>query len=409
MSGIKISNLPASTTPLSGSETVPLVQGGVTKRATVTQIGTVTATGSTTPRTLPDRFADVVNVKDFGAIGDGVTDDAEEFTASLAAKQYITVPKGEYALGTAVTIDVGYKVEFDYGAVWTGSGFTGGGVLVDYSASGIGAKRRYNEQTQYIQGFDIDSDTVTKLDVAQFRVASQEGRNAIVGATVNDSAASDNTFPTGVSGYGKLNRDGNAVFGLFGMVEQYTDGVSTHELNTFNYKAGPPGTFPPDRSFGISNAIPVTLTVAAGGTYPSLIGVQICREGSVPSNYVCGIYTNPDAVTDFGVLVDADSTNGPVTSASFKTPGTNASSSNLFLQMTNSSPNAASRFLRCYNSSGNQLMGVKSDGQLAFDAASLYQSTVGVAGAASVPPSNPTGYLKVEIGGVAKVIPYYEP
>jgi hypothetical protein len=35
----------------------------------------VTATGSTTARTLANRFADVVNVKDFGAVGNGVTDD----------------------------------------------------------------------------------------------------------------------------------------------------------------------------------------------------------------------------------------------------------------------------------------------------------------------------------------------
>jgi hypothetical protein len=89
MSGIKISNLPASTTPLSGSEIIPLVQSGVTKRATVAQIGTVTATGSTTSRTLPDRFADVVSVEDFGAIGDGITDDSAAFTAAFAAANVV--------------------------------------------------------------------------------------------------------------------------------------------------------------------------------------------------------------------------------------------------------------------------------------------------------------------------------
>lgn len=98
MSGIKITELPASTTPLSGSEIVPLVQGGVTKRATITQIGTVTATGTTTPRTLPDRFAETISVKDFGAVGDGVTDDTAAIQAAANASndQPISVPYGYY-------------------------------------------------------------------------------------------------------------------------------------------------------------------------------------------------------------------------------------------------------------------------------------------------------------------------
>lgn len=37
---------------------------------------TVTATGSVTARTLADRFSDVCNVLDYGAVGDGVTDDS---------------------------------------------------------------------------------------------------------------------------------------------------------------------------------------------------------------------------------------------------------------------------------------------------------------------------------------------
>jgi len=111
MSGIKISNLPASTTPLSGSEIVPLVQGGVTKRATVTQIGTVTATGSTTARTLPDRFADAVNVKDFGAVGDGVADDTAAINAWLvyivANDRIGRAPAGVYRFTSALSGGVG--------------------------------------------------------------------------------------------------------------------------------------------------------------------------------------------------------------------------------------------------------------------------------------------------------------
>jgi hypothetical protein len=57
----------------------------------------VVATGSTTPRTLANRFADVVNVKDFGAVGNGVTDDTAAIQAAEASSYTrIYVPQGTY-------------------------------------------------------------------------------------------------------------------------------------------------------------------------------------------------------------------------------------------------------------------------------------------------------------------------
>jgi hypothetical protein len=63
----------------------------------------ITATGSTSSRSLRDRFADVVNVKDFGAVGDGVTDDTAAFQAASLAGGQIKVPAGTYLL-TSITL-----------------------------------------------------------------------------------------------------------------------------------------------------------------------------------------------------------------------------------------------------------------------------------------------------------------
>jgi hypothetical protein len=65
----------------------------------------VTATGSTTARTLANRFADVVNVKDFGAVGDGVADDTAAFVAAQNAGRNIFIPSGEYLIDTFVFPD----------------------------------------------------------------------------------------------------------------------------------------------------------------------------------------------------------------------------------------------------------------------------------------------------------------
>lgn len=54
----------------------------------------VTATGGAASATLANRFSHLLNVKDdFGATGDGTTDDAAAFTAALATGQSILVPK----------------------------------------------------------------------------------------------------------------------------------------------------------------------------------------------------------------------------------------------------------------------------------------------------------------------------
>lgn len=67
---------------------------------------TVVATGSTEPRTLANRFADVINVKDFGAVGDGVTDDTAAIQAAINyATQHgggVIYGKGLFLIGNVI-------------------------------------------------------------------------------------------------------------------------------------------------------------------------------------------------------------------------------------------------------------------------------------------------------------------
>jgi hypothetical protein len=74
--------------------------------AFTTLAGSVTATGATTSRTLANRFADTVNVKDFGAVGDGVTNDTAAVQAAVAASpnRKIYFPKGNYPISSTVTL-----------------------------------------------------------------------------------------------------------------------------------------------------------------------------------------------------------------------------------------------------------------------------------------------------------------
>lgn len=92
MSTIKISQLPAATGALSGAELVPIVQGGVTKKSTVSAMG------------------NYVNVKTYGAVGDGVTNDTAAIASAIATGKSVFFPAGTYLTGLQTVATVGQTI-----------------------------------------------------------------------------------------------------------------------------------------------------------------------------------------------------------------------------------------------------------------------------------------------------------
>lgn len=85
------------------------VLAGLTLAGNVTGATMVVADGTTTPRSISDRFADIINVKDFGAKGDGVTDDTAALKAailhiSLLGGGELQVPEGVYIISDTLIV-----------------------------------------------------------------------------------------------------------------------------------------------------------------------------------------------------------------------------------------------------------------------------------------------------------------
>jgi hypothetical protein len=78
------------------------------------KLAPVTSTGSTTARSLENRFADVVNVKDFGSVGDGVTDDTAAIQAAINSTVnggIVFCPRGTYYIASDLWVKTGVTLQ----------------------------------------------------------------------------------------------------------------------------------------------------------------------------------------------------------------------------------------------------------------------------------------------------------
>jgi uncharacterized protein YfiM (DUF2279 family) len=121
MAGTKISELPVATLPLAGTELVPVVQSGATKQTTLAAMPYVPAGTGAVTTTVQAKLRESVSVKDFGAKGDGVTDDTAAIQAAIDSGKPVFVPTGTYYLATSLKVENGNVI---YGVNGRGAGYS---------------------------------------------------------------------------------------------------------------------------------------------------------------------------------------------------------------------------------------------------------------------------------------------
>ena len=102
--------LPIATLTAQDRIVVSTASGNLTRHATIDSLAARMPGDGTVDRRIADKFSEAVSVRDFGAAGDGVTDDAPAFAAALDAHFAVHIPAGRYRLATTVVVKPGRSI-----------------------------------------------------------------------------------------------------------------------------------------------------------------------------------------------------------------------------------------------------------------------------------------------------------
>jgi len=194
--------------PLSSSIEIMTNETGIINSGNATAISYTASFPGATLQTVQTKLEQYVSVKDFGAVGDGVTDDAAavqdaiDYVQTLGGNLYF--PKGVYLFGSQVTIDRTYAP--------IGSNFVGERNLI---ISGYGAEIR---TTGAISAFDVKGGWIPNHNclIEGFTVYHRGNTQAvggirIIGASLvtcrEISVAVSSSLPAGYAAFSMENDD----------------------------------------------------------------------------------------------------------------------------------------------------------------------------------------------------------
>jgi hypothetical protein len=153
-------------------------------------IGPVIATGSSEPRFVSDRFGDVINVKDFGAVGDGIANDAAAIQAAIDVGGMIYFPQGTYKCNSGLTVDPtkvalqGNGSTLNFSAMTSGTaiafGATGSSEMFDHTRWSVSGLRLIGpSSSSTVDGVKLESVADKSTRVAFYNVEIKDFRTGI--------------------------------------------------------------------------------------------------------------------------------------------------------------------------------------------------------------------------------------
>ncbi|AUR99320.1 coil containing protein [Vibrio phage 1.264.O._10N.286.51.F2] len=141
---------------------------------------TVVATDSTEERTLGDRFADVVNVKDYGALGDGLTDDTVAIQAAFNADgNTIYFPESTYVVTTGLNLPANKNI-LGNGSTLDASTFTEANTPVVAQAGAVRSSTVLTSDVA-LGGLNLPLSDVSSLNIGDYILVRSTEDNSWAG------------------------------------------------------------------------------------------------------------------------------------------------------------------------------------------------------------------------------------
>jgi hypothetical protein len=325
---------------------------------TATGAGAGTGTAYNT-QTVQAKLSQYTSVKDFGAVGDNVTNDAVSIQNSFAANRgTIFFPKGEYKNSTAaVTLPFGKTATFDTGAeiVNSGSGsFTSNGVVVHQSYNPDGWLGWTTPASENFEGFSVDFNGYGPRSFSGFNTPS-----AISGSTRVPADSTLYLHADGVSGWVRNSSTTTGAVALYGQSDRDEPNALVWGLNTRTQDNGYGGlnVWGYEMNLNIDNVTTTALGFdAVGGSTvePNLsiaYFVQPIGIFATPKKRWRYAFRTTDASAIFGIELGA------------RTEGANSDSQTITLKYRNSSDVQEDGLLIGVDSNGNALIKGGSDSQ----------------------------------------------